>query len=350
VKNGMKALLMLAMLALSFLPVLAQDDIAPIQVEITGLLTYEDVNSDGAYEILVGGIVIIPPMGFDANLYPPGQIITVTGSLGDDDTIEAMSFVVEPPTTATPEATAEATESAPQSEDEQERAEEEREREAERQAEEQEREAERQAEEQEREAERQAEEQEREAEQREREEERNEGQGDDREVVEIVGAIETVAQNYIVVDGVTIEGGGTFQPGQMDEGQHVRVTGVYENNGRLRADTFEEISAEEAAALAMAEATPEATPEVDLCVPETHPVVETLALEFDLDSITIIQLHCAGSGFGDVARALLLSAETGEAPETYLGMVKTGQSWGDITRNAGFELSDVAPDRVLGGS
>jgi hypothetical protein len=328
VKNGMKALLMLAMLALSFLPVLAQDDIAPIQVEITGLLTYEDVNSDSAYEILVGGIVIIPPMGFDANLYPPGQIITVTGSLGNDDTIEAMSFVVEPPTTATPEATAEATASAPEDEDE----------------------TDREEERQEAEREREEEQREREAEQREREEERNEGQGDDREVVEIVGAIETVAQNYIVVDGVTIEGGGTFQPGQMDEGQHVRVTGVYENNGRLRADTFEEISAEEAAALAMVEATPEATPEVDLCVPETHPVVETLALEFDLDSITIIQLHCAGSGFGDVARALLLSAETGEAPETYLGMVKTGQSWGDITRNAGFEPSDVAPDRVLGGN
>ena len=128
----------------------------------------------------------------------------------------------------------------------------------------------------------------------------------------------------------------------------VTVTGEYENNGRLRAITIEEISAEEAAAVG--DSADEPQDEVDLCIPETQPVVETLSEEFDLEPSAIIELYCAGNGFGDIACALLLSVETGEKPDVYLDQLNNGQDWGEITREAGFEPGAVAPDRVLGGN
>jgi hypothetical protein len=339
--------ILLLILALAILSAFAQEntdeEIPPIEIEITGALSYEDINGDGQLEILVGGVVIIPPDDFNPANYSQGQIITVTGYLGSDDSIDASSFGSEQ-AEASPEATAapsnqESEDAADQAEDEAERLEEEQEREEEQ----------RQAEE-----ERRQEEQEREEEQRQAEQERNESQQQNNESVEISGEIETVTQNYIVVDGVTIGGGGIFQPSSYQVGQFVRVTGVYENNGTLRATSIEEISEAEANAESTPEATssPEATSpaETAACIPETHPVVETLAEEFSLEPAAIIALHCDGNGFGDITRALLLSAETGVAPETYLELLNSGQDWGQITRDAGFEPSDVSPDRVLGGN
>jgi len=93
------------------------------------------------------------------------------------------------------------------------------------------------------------------------------------------------------------------------------------------------------------------TPEVESapCVPETHPIIEILTDEFDLEASAIIDMYCSGSRFGDINRTLLLSAGTGEAPQTYLEQRYNGGDWSDIIRDAGFEPGVITPDSVLGG-
>jgi len=404
--------IIVSIIGVSIIPAFGQegtdDGIDRILIEISGTLTYEDVNGDGFNEVLVGGVVILPLPGFSSANYQEGQQITVRGYLDAGDTVEAISFDVdEPGAEVTPEATSEPastnSDDADGSEDERDRDEDARDRDEDAR---------------EREDERDEDAREREDERDEDDKEGGGGRGDDREVVEISGEITEVTQNTIVVDGVTVEGGGIFQPGQMDVGQMVmvtgmyenngrlraitietegagddgvveisgeitevtqntivvagvevegggifqpgqmdvgqmvKVTGVYENNGRLRAITIEEMAdagdetadAESSAGFGAAESADAAAS----CIRATHPVVETLSEEFDLESSAIIELYCAGNGFGDLARALLLSDETGEAPDVYLDQLNSGQEWGDITRAAGFEPGTVSPDRVLG--
>jgi hypothetical protein len=74
----LSSLFLIIVVIASIIPVFAQegpnDGVGPIQIEFTGILTYEDVNGDEILEILVGGVVISPLPGFDANAYPAGQL------------------------------------------------------------------------------------------------------------------------------------------------------------------------------------------------------------------------------------------------------------------------------------
>ncbi|MFQ3660724.1 MAG: hypothetical protein SNJ54_17405, partial [Anaerolineae bacterium] len=92
------------------------------------------------------------------------------------------------------------------------------------------------------------------------------------------------------------------------------------------------------------------TPIVDArrCVPDTHPVANALAREFELDVSVIIAWHCAGHGFGNIARALLLAEQTGETVQSYLDAHRGGQGWGQIVGAAGVRPNELAMGRVIG--
>lgn len=322
-------LIIFYMLMATLVPTLAQgnpvDD--PIQIQITGSLAYEDVNEDGLEDVLVDGVVILPTPGFDDLNFEAGQRVTVIGNLLPDNTIQATSLFLAadgveatPETEPSPVVEQEPTPSSMDDGDAQDREEDEREREQ-------------------REAE-----QEREQEQREREQDQNEAQRESRDIVEVNGEITDITQNYIVVDGVDVSSGGIFQPSQFSAGQNVRVTGIYENNGMLRALNITVIPTEEGQA---SESTSESatTPS---CVSDTHPVVVTLVNEFTVEAAELIELHCAGNGFGDITRELLIAEQAGGDPQTYLDQYTESRDWGEVARMVGLEPDAVNPDRVLG--
>jgi hypothetical protein len=296
-------LLSLGIILASVIPIFAQEStsggIEPILIEITGVLTYEDVDNNGLREVVVDGVVVSPPAGFSSGDFQEGQLVTVAGYLLEDDTIEATSFMLAvEDVVATAEPTPMESDTSGDTEDQDDKAQDEQEREDEKREDEQEREDEKREDEREREEEKRKDEQEREDEKREDEREREDEKREDERERE--------------------------EEKREDEREH---------EDEKREDNS---AASESA-------------EIPACIKESHPVVKTLAKEFATEVSTIIDLYCAGNGFGDITRALLLSAKTGETPETYLDKLNNGQDWGQIARDAGFEPSDVSPEGVLDG-
>jgi hypothetical protein len=101
----------------------------------------------------------------------------------------------------------------------------------------------------------------------------------------------------------------------------------------------------------------------ELCMRDDHPVALALANEFayayddDADSAysVIADWHCSGKGFGEIARALLIAekfkGEEGETvtPEEVMAMRDEGMGWGQIKKEFGVKPSDLAPGRVISG-
>jgi hypothetical protein len=107
----------------------------------------------------------------------------------------------------------------------------------------------------------------------------------------------------------------------------------------------------------------EEEPAEELCMRDDHPVALALANEFayqyddDADHAysVIADWHCSGKGFGEIARALLIAEKfEGEEGETVtadelLAMREAGQGWGQIKKEYGVKPSDLAPGRVISG-
>jgi hypothetical protein len=96
-------------------------------------------------------------------------------------------------------------------------------------------------------------------------------------------------------------------------------------------------------------------PTEELCMRDDHPVALALAEEFEVDYSVIADWHCSGKGFGEIARALLIAEKfEGEEGETVtadelLAMRDDGQGWGQIKKEFGVKPSDLAPGRVISG-
>jgi hypothetical protein len=76
--------------------------------------------------------------------------------------------------------------------------------------------------------------------------------------------------------------------------------------------------------------------------------VVALSSEFAIEAGELIDPHCAGYGFGDVTRALLIAEQAGGDSQTYLDQYTESRDWGEVERTAGLEPSAITPDRVLG--
>lgn len=101
------------------------------------------------------------------------------------------------------------------------------------------------------------------------------------------------------------------------------------------------------------EATPEATvepePEATLeagCTNEYHPVAQSIADAFELPYAEIMNLHCGGYGFGEIARVYLLAEAAGLTVEELLDRREAGEGWGTIVRDTGVHPSDLAPGQL----
>ncbi len=92
-------------------------------------------------------------------------------------------------------------------------------------------------------------------------------------------------------------------------------------------------------------------PAEESCVgTDSHPVAMTLAEAFDTDYETIIGWHCAGYGFGEIGRALLLADQVeGVTAEELLGSFAEGTGWGNILREFDVRPNELGLGRVISG-
>ncbi|MCC6802111.1 MAG: hypothetical protein IT319_04425 [Anaerolineae bacterium] len=93
--------------------------------------------------------------------------------------------------------------------------------------------------------------------------------------------------------------------------------------------------------------TPSVTPTNEVCDQPNHPVAQRLANSFGVSYEEIIGWHCAGFGFGEIARAYLLADASSYSPETYFDMKSSGLGWGQIMHQTGVHPSELAPGRVI---
>lgn len=191
----------------------------------------------------------------------------------------------------------------------------------------------------------------------------------------------------IMIGGFVIAPAGAIPPSLLSEGQYVVITGKFLNDETFQltdidvnaeeptedevvdeppAEATEEPTAE-ATEEPSAEVTPDPTDDTEEeatadCVPSTHPVANRIANEFGVDVETVIAMHCAGNGFGNITKAFILAeaANTSEDgteidpsllidPQSFLDAHKGGQGWGHIIKESGLHPSDLAPGRRING-
>jgi hypothetical protein len=152
-----------------------------------------------------------------------------------------------------------------------------------------------------------------------------------------------------------------FIPANVAEGDIVIIIGRLLPDGMtVQAITFEFFVEEEPEATPEMtpepEATPEMTPEPEVtpepvfetCGNANHPVAARLSQEFGVSQEEIVAMHCAGNGYGNIARALLLARAAGEGVTAweYLERHQNGEGWGHIMRESGMHPSELAPGRI----
>lgn len=189
---------------------------------------------------------------------------------------------------------------------------------------------------------------------------------DPNEPVVVVGPVD-LGQGVIMVNGYIIAPALSFQPAILQQGDLVVVIGYLLPDGAtIQATSLELFDDDEPPV----EATPEVTPEVTLevtpeitpevtaevtpevtaapgCTQTNQPVAQRLADSFGVSYNEIINWHCSGFGFGEIARAYLLADASGETPETYFAMKEAGMGWGQIVHETGVHPSELAPGQVI---
>ena len=205
----------------------------------------------------------------------------------------------------------------------------------------------------------------------------------DENTILVVGEISFSTAGDIIVNAESgeifiIAPAGAFTPSIIQAGDTVIIIGTLLPDGQtIQAISFElfvddetdpeatpEATAEvtpEITPEATAEATPEITPEATeepideplaTCGNPNHPVAARIAEEFEVSQEEVMAMHCAGNGFGNIARAFLLAraVDDGTLPQDFLDMHHNGQGWGNIVRGTGVHPSDLAPGRIGKGN
>ena len=89
---------------------------------------------------------------------------------------------------------------------------------------------------------------------------------------------------------------------------------------------------------------------VSACASADHPVAASLAETFGVDETVIMGWHCDGNGFGNIARALIVSADVeGYSIDDLLGAASVGNHRNQIIREAGLSPSEFSLGRVISG-
>jgi len=185
--------------------------------------------------------------------------------------------------------------------------------------------------------------------------------------VEIVGEVAFVADpDYpdiyrLTVGDVIVAPAGAFIPADLSTGDVVRIVGYLLDDDTIMAISLEFVDPDELPLTPEPTeepvVTPEPTEEPDVtpeplpadCVPLTHPIAVSTAAEFEMTVEEVVALHCAGYGFGDIIRALLLERESDDAytVEELLAMADRGESWMEVMTEIGVHPSELAPGQAI---
>lgn len=203
----------------------------------------------------------------------------------------------------------------------------------------------------------------------------------DENLVMVVGAVEFTADRQITVGGYIIAPAGAFNPSILRTGDLVIIIGRLLPDGiTVQAQSFEffeqdeedvedadeadeedvedvepvdeidEEEAEDTEPVDEVDETDEAddTEEDTTCGNPNHPIGHQIAAQFEMSYAEVMAMHCAGNGFGNIVRALLLAqaSEDGLTAEELLEQAQT-QGWGRIMRESGVHPSQLAPGRAL---
>ncbi len=179
-------------------------------------------------------------------------------------------------------------------------------------------------------------------------------------LISIIGVVEDIQVDLIVVSGVTVYPEDVFDPADLSLGDIVIVTGYLMPDDTLQATAFE--IAPEGLVLPVppeepGEEQPVEEPDVEPEDTETcadyrddQPVALSLAAEFEelADYDMIMEWHCEGIGFGEIARALLIEQADGDVTaQELLDRFAAGEGWGEIKKDFDISPSDLAPGRVI---
>jgi hypothetical protein len=89
---------------------------------------------------------------------------------------------------------------------------------------------------------------------------------------------------------------------------------------------------------------------VSACAAADHPVAASLAETFGVDESVVMGWHCDGNGFGNIARALIVSTDVeGFSVDDLLVASSIGNNWNQIIREAGLSPSEFSLGRVISG-
>jgi hypothetical protein len=136
-------------------------------------------------------------------------------------------------------------------------------------------------------------------------------------------------------------------------GATVNVAGVniLLQNPQTATATYDCLATPEPTEEPTAEPTAEPTLVADCAGREGHPVATRLADAFDVPYAEIMNWHCMGFGFGEIARAYALQDITGEDEEPLFvedlfGRRLAGEGWGNIVKDSGIAPNRLAPGQV----
>lgn len=191
-------------------------------------------------------------------------------------------------------------------------------------------------------------------------------------LVVVAGPVD-LQSGSIMVNGYEIAPASAFQPAILHQGDEVIIIGyLLPNQNVIQAISLEffegtleptpevtveptvEVTPQPTAEVTLEptvevtpEATVEVTPDTGNCNNPDHPVATQLAESFGVSYAEIIGWHCAGFGFGEIARAYLLADASGSPAQTYFDQKSAGMGWGQIVRDADVDPSDLAPGQVI---
>ncbi len=80
----------------------------------------------------------------------------------------------------------------------------------------------------------------------------------------------------------------------------------------------------------------------------THPVASRLAKAFDVSYAEIMNWHCSGFGFGEIAKAYALADESDDMTAADIfALRQAGGGWGKIIKDSGVAPSKLAPGQIM---
>jgi len=204
------------------------------------------------------------------------------------------------------------------------------------------------------------------------------------------GYISFDADGNVLIDGYFLAPAGAISPSLLSEGQYVSVTGVFLNDDTFQLtaidtsveepvdcdvdgttedtadDCVEEPPVDEPTCDAdgTTEDTADDCVEEEECTPDGHPVAARIADAFDVSPCEVEEMHDAGNGFGNIAKAYLLAEAANQAildglaegeevdptlltdPQAFIDMHSSGTGWGQIVQASGIHPSALAPGQL----